>query len=77
MNNLKFLTILSIIAAVGILGTSTLSSAIAQDNMSLTIDGGMDNMTNSTSAGGNATMMYDDNATSMTKNSTSQSKPAE
>lgn len=71
MNNLKFLTILSIIAAVGILGTSTLSSAMAQDNMSLTIDGGMDNVTNSTSTGGNATMMYDDNSTSMVNNSTS------
>lgn len=70
MNNLKCLTILSIIAAVGILGTSTFSSAMAQDNMSLTIDGGMDNMTNSTSAGGNATMMYDDNSTSMADNST-------
>lgn len=70
MNNLKFITILSIITAVAILGTSTISSAMAQDNMSLTIDGGMDNMTNSISSGGNATMMYDDNSTSMKNNST-------
>ncbi|MDR4489824.1 MAG: hypothetical protein R2685_02835 [Candidatus Nitrosocosmicus sp.] len=71
MNNLKFITILSIITAVAILGTSTLSNAMAQDNMSLTMDSGMDNMTNSTTAGDNATMMYDDNFTSMADNSTS------
>lgn len=71
MNNLKFISILSIITAVALLGTSTLGNVMAQENMTLNIDGGMDNMTNSTSGNGTATMMYDDNSTSPANNSTS------
>ena len=73
MNKFSVFVVLSVIATVALIGGAMMGPVLAQDNMTMTMDGNstttMDGNSTTTMDHGNMTMNYD-NSTDMASNST-------
>jgi len=69
VNNLRTISILSILATIALV-TSSVSTVMAQENMTMTIEDGGENMTYGAMTEGSTTMMNDNNVTSISNSTT-------